>query len=567
MSDNPFKGYLPDSIRVYLEDKFYAQINAQADFERLIQDPEFIADPMNHVGLFSDHGVVHVRNVTDQLFQILDATNGVLIPQRQQNHLDFFMKGYGEIVSYLHDIGMVNFSNEGRTLHPEFAAQWVFMPEFDALLATIWEENCGNIAWRLVNLVTKGVLTQHPLLVLREMLAMSCCHSKSRVPVETLNEPHRLRQAMRHIITCDLPFPELQPARQRLMSLYGQFEDDSFAWLASTDEDVRALTEDVVDTLRALRCADALRQRGTVMKTSGNYEVFVDHITAQGIIAVRKGDDQLFLVVVPTSISAGEANVASSELGRDGNLRITFHRGSFAREEIVELAAQYAAEAVNDIQADVMGSFKRAAHVNGSRDPLKSSDDILILLEGVDDNLAFAHLIRENLLKLNPALHNQVFAAPSLQSATTDERSRYLGAGDLDFDRAQKLDILEKVAQSGSRMEGIDLAEGFRHVKRIALQGGETLIEAGSQAGFVYIPLGEGLRIVPLGGYKSFTVRAWMPLGNTGVIRGAVRNATVIADQSIQLLMIPKEIYLKHWYQPYRIEELFQRLGIAVPSS
>jgi hypothetical protein len=36
----------------------------------------------------------------------------------------------------------------------------------------------------------------------------------------------------------------------------------------------RRAGRDVVDTLRALRCVDALCQRGTVQKTSGGYQVF-----------------------------------------------------------------------------------------------------------------------------------------------------------------------------------------------------------------------------------------------------------------------------------------------------
>lgn len=51
---------------------------------------------------------------------------------------------------------MVNFSRFGRAMHPEFAAQWVFSPEFDPLLETLWDENCGNLAWRLTQLASKG---------------------------------------------------------------------------------------------------------------------------------------------------------------------------------------------------------------------------------------------------------------------------------------------------------------------------------------------------------------------------------------------------------------------------
>ena len=82
------------------------------------------------------------------------------------------------------------------------------------------------------------------------------------------------------------------------------------------------------------------------------------------------------------------------------------------------------------------------------------------------------------------------------------------------------------------------------------------MIKAGAPSTFVYIPLGDGLKIVPLGGYQSFSVSAWMPLGNTGVIRGDVRNADVVAEKDVSLLMIPKEIYLRYWYAPYSPDEL-----------
>lgn len=62
----------------------------------MLADPEFIRDPIHHVGLFTDHGVVHVRDVTSQISLVLDAINGVLIPARQRARLDIFMKGYGE---------------------------------------------------------------------------------------------------------------------------------------------------------------------------------------------------------------------------------------------------------------------------------------------------------------------------------------------------------------------------------------------------------------------------------------------------------------------------------------
>lgn len=53
---------------------------------------------------------------------------------------------------------------------------------------------------------------------------------------------------------------------------------------------------------------------------------------------------------------------------------------------------------------------------------------------------------------------------------------------------------------------------------------------------------------------------AWIPVGSTGVIRGAVRNATVVAARDLTLLMIPRDVYLQHWYRPYSPIELIERL-------
>ena len=54
--------------------------------------------------------------------------------------------------------------------------------------------------------------------------------------------------------------------------------------------------------------------------------------------------------------------------------------------------------------------------------------------------------------------------------------------------------------------------------------------------------------------------RRWFPVGSTGVIRGASRNAHVVADQQIDVLMIPKEVYLRYWYWPYTFQEVRELL-------
>lgn len=563
--------YLSSTIRSQIEQQYYARINAQAQLDQLAADPDFITRPETHVAFFSDHGVVHVRDVAQQVLQILDAINGVLIPARQSSQLSF-MKGYGVMLAYLHDIGMVDFSHFGRAMHPEFAAQSVFKAQFDELFQILWDENCGNIAWRLLNLANRDLLVQDPQVVLRELLAMAICHSKSKVPIAVVNDCEWLRRTLQ--ISISTPLPQLYQQQQAssyqtlseaglsneapltpelawLDRYYGNFKQESFAWLVSRDSEVRSLVADVIDTLRVLRCADALRQRGTALKTSGGYQIFVDRRTANAIHAFKKdgGDEVLLLLETDDPIAAGEANVASSELTESGDLRISFHRGAFDIAEAVQHAVHCAATVINDIQTDVIGSFQGVTTL--SNRPLKSYRDIQILLEGADDNPDFAKRVYQKLVSLNPNLASRSRPVPSLQNMSAAERERYLYGIDLDWDLDEKTRILCKIGTSGHNIEGIDPAQAFEDVRLISAEAGEILIEAASPPAFIYIPLSTGLKCSPLGGYRPFFVNPWTPLGNTSVIRGAMRNATIVVEAPLLLLTIPKEIYLKAWHSTY----------------
>jgi hypothetical protein len=593
--------YLPATIREQIEQRYYAQINRKSRLDEVAHDEEFLTLLEEHVVLFGDHGVVHVRDVAHQIVRVIEIINGVLVPQRTPYRLAF-MQGYGVMLAYLHDIGMVDFSGFGRAMHPDFALQAVFQPEFDAIVATIWEENCGNLAWRLLNLARRDVLPQEPLVTLRELLAMSIGHSKSNVPVEVLNDPAKLRTVLLDSAATDLRLTyarrrvdkarrkveqagqdqaartqasqALQAAeieldqtrmlvngvdlRQTLLGrFYTDFECDAFAWLCSPHSEVQELVSDVVDTLRALRCADALRQRGTVMNTSGGYQIFLNQQTGNAIYALKKGDDDMLLLLeIDRPIGTGEANLASSELTADGDLRVSFHRGAFGSPAAQRFAVHSAAFIVNDMQGDVIGSFYGAPQAHGQ----KAAEEMRILLEGVDDDPEFANLVAAELARVNPQLRGRVKPVPSLQHMSDLERNRYLNAADLTWDLSARRQILERVAASGHKIGDMDPDQAFAGVREIEIRAGDVLIEAGSPPGFVYIAQSDGLAGVPLGGYRPFPVYPWTPLGSTGVIRGAPRNAAISAQKPLRLLMIPKEVYLKHWHFTYNKEEFRRKV-------
>ena len=562
--------YLSASVREYIEQTYYARVSEQSKLENLICNPSFMEDAARDPAFFSDHGVVHVRDVARQILRVLQTINGILIPHRSTQQMESFLYGYGVTLAYLHDIGMSDLSRFGRVMHPEFAAQAVFDGSLDDVITTMWNDNCGNVAWHLSQFCKAGVLKRGPEIIFRELLAMSIGHSKSKIPVTVLDDPAAMREQMQVTLRHNLRhlYSQQQTAKGKslpkgfsfdeeppkyLEKFYSDFEKEAFDWLTNESTKARQFVSDVTDTLRALRCADAFRQRGTVEKTSGGYEIYASQKTGDCVIALRLGGNRLYLMELPNNPDgAGEANIAGSEFNPEGNLRIAFHRGAFENQEAQNRSVYSTAYVIHDFLSDTVDSFWRAAPIPS----VKSSGEIQVQLESTDDDPHFTELVQEQINQLNPQSLYQIQVVPSLRNVSESERVRYLEAKELNWDVEQRQSILDKINQAGQKLTNIDAVDGFKHVKFIQLQAGEKLIEAGAPSAFVYIPLGDGLKIIPLGGYQSFPVAAWMPLGTTGVIRGDIRNADIIAEQPVSLLMLPKEVYLRYWYVPYSPAEL-----------
>ncbi|MBK9051659.1 MAG: hypothetical protein IPL78_12285 [Chloroflexi bacterium] len=560
---NQVDTFLSPALQAVIEQKFYAQINQNCRLEQLLDDPAFLQQPNKHVGLFADHGVVHVRDVAQQVLTVLQTAHGVLIPIRTPERLAR-MQALGVLLAYWHDVGMVDFSAFGRKMHPERASQLIFAPDMDEWLAQVWQEDRGRVATTLTTLVQETGLTLAPPGLLREILALAMAHSKSKVPMACLNDATQLRTRVLFAAATDLqhqynPQTPPGPPNPHLARFYTDYPTQAFAWLMATHPAWQELTQDVVDTLRALRCADSLRQRGTVLKTSGGYEIFLNQETAHAVFALRRGPDRLYLLEMPDMISSGEANIASSEMDPAGDLRISLHRGRFVTRDHNSFAARCAAIVIQDIQADTIASFQRPDSVPG----LKTAAEVLILLEETDDNLAFTELVRDELSQIDDAAAQRIRIVPSLHNCSLAERELYVNAEPLDWSSVEKETLLTHLQKSGHPIAQIDRSKAFHHVRLTTLNAGQTLIEAGAPSGFVYLPLGLGLKIIPMGGYAAFSVTAWMPLGVTGVIRGDVRNAFVVAEEPIDVLIIPQSVYLKRWHTTHSHATFLQAVGVG----
>ena len=585
--------YVPEEFRLFIEQNFYQKVSEQSRLEKMLKDPEFLKNPTKHIALFTDHGVVHVRDVALQVLELIDRVNGLLIPQRESNDLEF-LKGYGLLLAYLHDIGMSEFSAYGRFMHPEFAAQFVFEEEFDERIDLLWEKNAGNIPWTITNLFKAKYSEEQLKVILREILALSMGHSKSKLPMVILNHPTHFRTRMLYVLSHRLKWlyydqkikklKSIKPGSKKVKSFeqkrreylaenedihnfhFTRFYEDppneAYTWLSDPSEEIQRFVINIQDTIRCIRAADALRQRGTVLRTSAGYEIFADRKTANAIYALRnETGDKLYLFESKKALNAGEANIASSEIDPEGNLRLSFHLGAFASQKITNKAARNATVVIDDIQADAIQSFEREAQSPKSlfSPPQVGYKDIKILVEHTEDNPNFSELICKTFRKLNPEAADRITTTFSLHGLDVREVDRYLNGEPLmQYMQGGSLKdtLLEKFRAQGYIFPDEYAIPGSEDIKVLHLAAGEILVKAGSQSGFVYYPMSEGLRVHPLGGYESSQAAPWVPLGNTGVIRGSIRNAHIVSERPVSLICVPKNIYLEQWYKPLKAKDL-----------
>ncbi len=596
--------YLTKKIREKIEQDYYSKINDQARLDNALRDPDFKTNPLEHVIMLADHGIMHVRDISERVLHILNTQNGIHFPLRAVNHLEL-MKGYGVMVSYLHDIGMVDTTIKGRDMHAEYSAHAVYGDKFEEDLNQIWEENSGNIPWHLAKLSYKGLLKQPPRTILREMLALTCAHSSYCISTTVLNHPDALRREMIEILSHSLPYlwyqKKLNFARAKLVQTeknadnyqtvlneekqaqldlenamktgqisekinnfvelyYKDFTHEAYQWLVDEHTELQELRDDVIDTLRALRSANAFRQRGSRLRSSGNYQIFLDQVTGNAIYSIIHHDQNFLLEAKKTTI-AGDANIAATDFTEDGDLRVAFHRGTFMDATALERVTFNVAVTINGLHEEMVESFSRPEGAPASADYHKKHQSINILLESTDDNPHFTSLIAQQLEYMDPSLKGKIILVPSLQNTSPLERDRYLQAKDLEWTFKEKQDLLEKIEKSGHKIEKMDPEDAFTNVKLSDLNPGERLIEAGASSSFVYVPLAEGLIGYPVDGYQPFYSHVWVPLGNIGVIRGDIRSATIIAEQKLQVLIIPKETYLKNWHFTYSEEEFVKLIN------
>jgi hypothetical protein len=560
--------WLAPDIRADLEERLWRPIGHQATLEVLLDDPAFLADPGHHPAMFADHGVVHARDVAVGVVRLVGVLDGVLLPGRSPSR-QAFVTAVGVATAYLHDIGMVDMTPGGRRVHAIRGAQTAFGAEVDGLVRRLLD--AGPIQERLDAVASTAPFAVPHELVLRELLSLSVIHGKSLVPATVLDHRYQLRRLLQRLAFTDL---EALRAGERLPAAgdrapvrfdantarYGDTAD-TYAWLAAPDGPQAELADDAIDAMRVLRAADVLRQRGTVLRTSGGFEVCMDADTARAVCTLRPASgDAAYVITYDDSRGAGEANVREAVVTGRGHLRIAFHRGVFGNAEAMERAVASTSDVVVDIQSDVIPSCSGHSIGGGLTPPARHQDAIRIELERPDDGPPFADAVVARVARLHPELAPRLVAVADTQSADRVERERFLAADLIDGDGVAADDLLRRLAERGAAVEDIDRTAAFAEVGRFSVRAGEVLVARGSAPSFVYVPMADGLVVRPIGGYAPSPLPAWVPVGTTGVIRRAERNSDIVAVEDVEVVVIPGEVYARAWLRPLSPDELVARL-------
>lgn len=551
------------------EERYWRPIQDSTTLEALLTDDMFFEDPDHHVGMFSDHGIVHVRDVAQRAAQLVPMVHGVLIESSTPQRLRF-IQGCAVLMAYLHDIGMAPANTSGRKVHAQFAAQTAFTTEFDVSIDDLWTSDAGGLRSRIDSIHEVVPFAVPGRMVLREVLAMAFCHSKSAVAATVLDDGAALREMMRHATFTRLETQLAAPgsgapgrrayldspsaAVHRYDDMGRNVDDHAFAWLVEAHPLAKAFMHDVVDAIRVLRAADALRQRGTTQRTSAGFEICTSRLTGDAVFAMRTADRHAQVLVSNANpMSSGEANLRYVEITDRGTLRIALHRGQFADDSVAARHAPQLATVIVDIVRDALGSFNLP---NFAFDGALAGAVGTIEIVRPHDDRSFAELLRDRLHDEDTSLRGRVMLVDEPASPTSPDLIEWPMRGEpFEPDDATLSQVLRELSAHGQR-DLTDPRRAFVGVRRTKVMAGERVMAPRTDASVVLVPMGAGLVVQPVGGYPPAAVDAWMPLGVTGVVRGSERNAHVSADAEVDVLAIPTDVYLAEWFRPFEVAEL-----------
>jgi hypothetical protein len=534
--------WIAPELRLLLEQHYWSEVELRTSLDALALDENFRANPSGHIGLFSDHGVRHARDVALRTLELVTLLHGTTITTRSAQRLEF-IQGCAVVLSYLHDVGMS--APVARKFHAQYASQLVFDPVFDPVLSQLLDTNAGGLMRTISEVDGKASFGIPLRQVAQEVLATAVCHSKSCVPAAVISDRALLREALLKSATQDLSSQAFDPAHStNETEMIDSSSAARFAWIVSHNPEIQAFADDVIDAARVVRMADAMRQRGTTLRTSAGNELLVDSRTGSATAVLRSNDrTSAFLTRFDCPVSVGEANLQVATLRNSKALRFAFHRGYFDTPEIEDQVAAACVVAMDDIQRDVL--------------EIMFDDTIRIEIVEPGDNPDFALRVQAHLVRQSPYLEPRIdVVAANVDVGNTpsfDWRNR-----GKPFDASLLPEAKTELQRAGLHPHHSEHPEFFTGVLHVRVARGEAVITAHESPEYVVVALGHGLLAEPLGGYATEPIQPWVPIGIIGVLRGDDRNATVRCLEDLDVLVIPRDHFLTYWAQPFEIDDLCQ---------
>jgi hypothetical protein len=251
----------------------------------------------------------------------------------------------------------------------------------------------------------------------------------------------------------------------------------------------QAFAADVIDAARVVRMADAMRQRGTTLRTSAGNELLVDSRTGSATAVLRSNDrTAAFLARFDCPISVGESNLQFAALRSSHALRVAFHRGYFDTPEIEDNVARACVVAIDDIQRDVL--------------EIMFDDTIRIEIVEPGDNPAFALRVKEHLVGQSPYLEPRIDVVAATVDRAHPPAFDWRNRG-TPFDPSLLPVAQAALQRAGMHPQHCKHPELFRGVLQVKVARGEAIITAHEAPEYVVVALDHGLLAEPLGGVRT----------------------------------------------------------------
>jgi hypothetical protein len=540
--------WIDPELRLLIERDYWTDVEFRTSLDELAKDANFRTNPSGHIGLFSDHGVRHARDVALRTLDLITMLHGTTIATRPTERIEF-IQGCAVVLAYLHDVGMS--APISRKFHAQYASQLVFQDEFATVLSQLLDTNAGLLSSTIEKVNAKAPFGTSTRQVAQEVLATAVCHSKSCVPAAVMHDRTLLRDALLKSATQDLTDEAIAatdqtqtPAITANTANTGTRTDEQqrFEWIVTNHPDIAAFADDVLDAARIVRMADAMRQRGATLRTSAGNELLVDGRTGSATAVLRSNDRaSAFLTRFDCPISVGESNLQTATLRSPNALSFVFHRGSFDTPDIEDNVAAACVVAIDDIQRDVL--------------EIMFDDTVRIEIVAPGDNPAFADRVQAHLIRRAPTMALRIDIVPATIDVANPPAFDWRNRG-IPFDESQIPHCMAQLQRAGMHPQHSEHPDFFAGVACVRVARGEAIIKTHEAPEFVVVALGHGLLAEPLGGYAPEPIQPYVPVGIVGVLRGDDRNATVRCLQDLDILVIPRDHFLKHWGHPFDIETL-----------